>query len=203
MFCNKREQPRPRSFVILSYQIFGYVVYFTTLPYDNFWTRRFRNLTPSPISLLSIILHDIHKCDDIHLVISRITEQFSKSKTHTHFVRNNKYLSGMAQKTYFTLYIHFLLIATKIKLFHLGKNLCIFCKMFENRFVSLKKLIYFLLKQRYIKSTNFLKSIDLLCRGTRHNVIVSVVTIWMWCSIMPDTHKYTRNIDYILHIISL
>ena len=25
LFCNKRQQPRPRSFIILSYQIFGYV----------------------------------------------------------------------------------------------------------------------------------------------------------------------------------
>ena len=45
---------------------------FTLLTYDNFWTRPFWNLKPLPIFLLSIILHNIHKFINIHLVTQKI-----------------------------------------------------------------------------------------------------------------------------------
>ena len=72
LFFRKRQQARPRSFIILSCQIFAYFAYFayfTPLTSDNFWTRLFWNHRSSPISLL-------YKFSEIHLVILWITKKF-------------------------------------------------------------------------------------------------------------------------------
>ena len=47
-------QKTPAQTSFSYYQIFGYFAHLTTMTCDNFWTRPFQNLRPSPVILLFI-----------------------------------------------------------------------------------------------------------------------------------------------------